>query len=190
MRDLHTVPPILRAKRRCLSGTFIAAVGADNEDKQEIDPALLSSGKVVTDSLEQCSKIGDLHHAIAQGLMRKEDACGELAEVVAGRKTGRITEEEIIVFDSTASPLKTPLRPRLYMRKRAQATGTPTLPSPYDLTSWKSIIDFAQQDIVTMALSILIAVAVNYLAAAEPGSAALQLKQTIRCPESKGGSIT
>ena len=33
--------------------------------------------------------------------MRKEDAYGELAEVVAGRKAGRITEEEIIVFDST-----------------------------------------------------------------------------------------
>ena len=82
-------------------GTFIAAVGADDEHKQEIDPALLSSSKLIADSLEQCSTIGDLHHAITQGLMRKEDAYGELAEVVAGRKAGRVTEGEIIVFDST-----------------------------------------------------------------------------------------
>ena len=82
-------------------GTFIAAVGADNEDKQEIDPALMASCKVVADSLEQCSSIGDLHHAISQGLMRPENVYAELAEIVAGRKPGRTGEEEIIVFDST-----------------------------------------------------------------------------------------
>src|SRR6476619_2387351 len=37
-----------------------------------------------------------------------------------------------------------------------------------------------------MALSILIAVAVNYLATAEPGGAALQLKQTIPLPGVEG----
>src|SRR5262245_49344844 len=34
-------------------GTFIAAVGADDSHKQEIDPALLASARVVGDSLEQ-----------------------------------------------------------------------------------------------------------------------------------------
>jgi ornithine cyclodeaminase/alanine dehydrogenase-like protein (mu-crystallin family) len=82
-------------------GTFIAAVGADNEDKQEIDPALMASCKVVADSLEQCSSIGDLHHAISQGLMRRENVYAELAEIVAGRKPGRTSEKEIIIFDST-----------------------------------------------------------------------------------------
>jgi alanine dehydrogenase len=83
------------------SGTFIAAVGADDDHKQEIDPALLASCKVVVDSLDQCSTIGDLHHAISQGLMRKEDVYAELAEVVAGRKPGRTSNDEIIIFDST-----------------------------------------------------------------------------------------
>ena len=82
-------------------GTFIAAVGADDSHKQEIDPALLASAKVVGDSLEQVCSIGDTHHAIAKGLMRKEDVHAELAEVVAREKTGRTTEAEIIVFDST-----------------------------------------------------------------------------------------
>lgn len=82
-------------------GTFVAAVGADDEDKQEIEPALIASAKVVADSLEQSCAIGETHHAIADGLMRKEDVYAELCEIVAGQKTGRGADDEIIVFDST-----------------------------------------------------------------------------------------
>jgi alanine dehydrogenase len=82
-------------------GTFIAAVGADSEGKQEIDPELMASCKVVADNLEQCSTIGDLHHAISRDLMRKENVYAELADVVAGKKPGRTNEDEITVFDST-----------------------------------------------------------------------------------------
>jgi len=82
-------------------GTFIAAVGADDAHKQEIDPALMASAKVVADSLEQCCAIGDTNHAIAQGFMRKEDVYAALAEIVAGEKPGRTNDDEIIVFDST-----------------------------------------------------------------------------------------
>jgi ornithine cyclodeaminase/alanine dehydrogenase-like protein (mu-crystallin family) len=82
-------------------GTFIAAVGADDSHKQEIDPALMASAKVVADSLEQVCSIGDTHQAIATDLMRKENVYAELAEVVAGKKPGRISEAEIIIFDST-----------------------------------------------------------------------------------------
>ena len=83
------------------SGTFIAAVGADDVHKQEIDPALIVRGKVVADHLEQCCAIGDTHHAIAAGLMRKEDIYAELAEIVAQRKAGRTSASEVIIFDST-----------------------------------------------------------------------------------------
>ena len=82
-------------------GTFIAAVGADAEHKQEIDSALIASAKVVADSLEQSCAIGDVHHAIADGLMRKEDVYAELCEIVAGQRIGRVADDEIIVFDST-----------------------------------------------------------------------------------------
>jgi ornithine cyclodeaminase/alanine dehydrogenase-like protein (mu-crystallin family) len=33
--------------------------------------------------------------------MRKEDIYGELSEIVAGRRAGRTSDDEIIVFDST-----------------------------------------------------------------------------------------
>jgi alanine dehydrogenase len=88
-------------KEEIVPGTFIAAVGADDTHKQEIDPALMASAKVVADSLDQCCTIGDTHHAIVQGLMREEDVYAELSEIVAGRKPGRTSDDEIIVFDST-----------------------------------------------------------------------------------------
>ena len=88
-------------KKDVRPGTFIAAVGADDVHKQEIDPALLASEKVVADSLEQSCAIGDVHHAIAHGLMRKEDVYAEFCEIVAGKKIGRAADDEIIVFDST-----------------------------------------------------------------------------------------
>lgn len=82
-------------------GTFIAAVGADDEHKQEIDPALMASAKIVADNLEQCCAIGDTHHAIAAGLMGKEDVYAGLSEIVSGRRPGRVNDDEIIIFDST-----------------------------------------------------------------------------------------
>lgn len=83
------------------TGTFIAAVGADDSHKQEIEPALISSAKVVADSLEQVCAIGDTHHAIDTGSMRKEDIYADLSEIVTGRKPGRTTDDEITIFDST-----------------------------------------------------------------------------------------
>ena len=87
-------------------GTFVAAVGADAEDKQEIDPALLASAKVVTDVTAQCAAFGDLHHAIVAGAMASGDVHAELGEIVAGVKPGRTSEGEIVVFDSTGMALQ------------------------------------------------------------------------------------
>jgi alanine dehydrogenase len=87
-------------------GTFVAGVGADNENKQEIDPALLAQSKVVTDITEQCRAIGDLHHAIEAGAMSSANVHAELGEIVAGLKPGRTSDDEIIVFDSTGTALQ------------------------------------------------------------------------------------
>lgn len=87
-------------------GTFLAAVGADNEEKQELDPRLFVSNTVVADVLEQCIEIGDLHHAVSQGLVQPGDVHAELGQVVAGKKRGRTSPEEITIFDSTGTALQ------------------------------------------------------------------------------------
>jgi alanine dehydrogenase len=87
-------------------GAFIAAVGADNEDKRELDADLMASGKIVVDIMEQCATIGELHHALEEGVISRSDVHSELAEVIGGRKAGRTDREEIIIFDSTGTALQ------------------------------------------------------------------------------------
>ena len=82
-------------------GVFIGAIGADNEHKQEIDAELMRSAVVVVDGLDQCAKIGDLHHAIAAGFVEPADVRCSLDQVIAGAQPGRLSDAEIIVFDST-----------------------------------------------------------------------------------------
>lgn len=97
--------PVLRVSD-VSPGTFIAAVGADNPEKQEMHPDLMAKAKIVVDLVEQCASIGDLHHAIEAGAVARSDVHAELGEVVAGRKPGRTSNEEIIVFDSTGMALQ------------------------------------------------------------------------------------
>jgi alanine dehydrogenase len=82
-------------------GAFVSAVGADNEHKQELDPQLFVSSKVVVDSLAQCSTIGDLHHALDAGLVGPASVYAELPAIIAGNKPGRTSDREITIFDST-----------------------------------------------------------------------------------------
>jgi len=87
-------------------GAFVAAVGADNPEKQEIEPALMAASAVVVDVLAQCERIGDLHHAVAAGAMTRDDVTAELADVVSGRRPGRRHEDDVVIFDSTGTALQ------------------------------------------------------------------------------------
>ncbi len=106
-------------------GTFIAAVGADDTHKQEIDPLLMAKAKVVADSLEQCCAVGDTHHAIAHGLMRKEDIYAELCEIVVRKKSGRDSDDETIIFDSTGVAIEDAAAVvAIYEKARGTGIGT------------------------------------------------------------------
>ena len=87
-------------------GTFIAAVGADAPGKQELDPDLFQRSKIVVDLTIQCVKVGELQHAIGTGLLTPEKVHAELGEIVAGKKPGRLSDDEIIIFDSTGTALQ------------------------------------------------------------------------------------
>lgn len=106
-------------------GTFVAAVGADARGKQELDPALLPRATVVVDVLAQCAEIGELQHALAAGLMTRDAVHAELHEVVAGRRPGRRTAEEITVFDSSGTALADVAAAAAVVEK-ARATGRGT----------------------------------------------------------------
>ena len=87
-------------------GTFIAAVGSDNEDKQEIDSDLLPACTIVVDSIDQASTIGELRHAINSGFVKRENVFSELGEIIAGSKSFNYTKDQIVLFDSTGTALQ------------------------------------------------------------------------------------
>jgi ornithine cyclodeaminase/alanine dehydrogenase-like protein (mu-crystallin family) len=111
-------------------GIFLASVGADHPEKQELDPALMAACKVVADVAEQCAAIGDLHHAITAGAMQLSDVHAELGEIVAGRKPRRSSPEEMIIFDSTGMALQD-VAAAAATYENALAAG------------WNSAVDFA-----------------------------------------------
>jgi alanine dehydrogenase len=107
------------------SGTFIAAVGADNSDKQEIDPALYAASLAVVDSLEQAAEIGDLHHALAAGAVTTDHVHATLEEILAGTKPGRRDATAITLFDSTGMGLQdVAAAAAIYRRALAAGAGT------------------------------------------------------------------
>jgi alanine dehydrogenase len=82
-------------------GTHINAVGADSPGKQELDPAILRTAKVVVDDLAQAREIGEINVPLSRGDFSLHRVYGTLGEIVAGKKPGRANPLEITVFDAT-----------------------------------------------------------------------------------------
>lgn len=82
-------------------GMHINAVGADAPGKQELDPEILKRAKIVIDDWEQASHSGEINVPLEKGVITKENIYAEIGEIVAGMKPGRVSDEEITVFDST-----------------------------------------------------------------------------------------
>jgi alanine dehydrogenase len=87
-------------------GLVVLAVGADNPEKHEIHPRALVRSKVVVDVLEQAATIGDLHHALDAGVMSLGDVHATLGDILTGRRSGRTSDEEVFVFDSTGTAIQ------------------------------------------------------------------------------------
>jgi len=71
------------------------------------------------------AEIGELHHALAANLLRREQVHAELAEVVAGRRPGRTREDEITIFDSSGTALQD-VAAAVAVYEKARATGRGT----------------------------------------------------------------
>ncbi|MBO3769066.1 MAG: alanine dehydrogenase [Candidatus Brockarchaeota archaeon] len=82
-------------------GMHINAIGADAPGKEELDPDILKRAKVVVDDYDQACHYGELNVPVSKGIFKREQIYAELGEIIAGKKAGRISEEEITVFDST-----------------------------------------------------------------------------------------
>jgi alanine dehydrogenase len=82
-------------------GTHVNAIGADAPGKQELECDVLLDGVVVVDNWEQASHGGEINVAVGDGLMGKGDVHADIGQIVAGKKEGRTSADDITVFDST-----------------------------------------------------------------------------------------
>ncbi|MGH7548306.1 MAG: ornithine cyclodeaminase family protein [Gemmatimonadales bacterium] len=83
-------------------GMHITSVGTGSPEKVELEPdVLLKADKLIADRLSQTERYGNLHHAIAAGVVTRERVHGELADLAAGRLAGRESASEITVADLT-----------------------------------------------------------------------------------------
>lgn len=96
--------PILKAAQ-VRPGTHIACMGTDTAGKQEVEASLLARASVFTDEVAQAVTLGESQHAVAAGLV---DAASivEIGQVVTGAHPGRISAEEITLFDGTGVGLQ------------------------------------------------------------------------------------
>jgi alanine dehydrogenase len=87
-------------------GTHIAALGADKGGDQELDPKILQRARIFVDDIRQCRTDGEINVPLREGLIKERDIAGEIGEVIAGRKPGRVSDREITLFDSTGIALQ------------------------------------------------------------------------------------
>jgi alanine dehydrogenase len=87
-------------------GAHIAALGADLEGEQELDPAILQSARIFVDDIRQCRTDGEINVALREGLISEDDVAGEIGKVIVGELEGRESDEQITVFDSTGIALQ------------------------------------------------------------------------------------
>ncbi|MDD5195939.1 MAG: ornithine cyclodeaminase family protein, partial [Candidatus Omnitrophica bacterium] len=92
--------PIVKLKYLKI-GAHINAIGADARGKQELEPAILKKAKLVVDSWEQASHSGEINVPFKKGLITRGDIYADIGEIVAGKKKGRTSPDELTVFDST-----------------------------------------------------------------------------------------
>ncbi|MER8954774.1 cyclodeaminase [Mesorhizobium sp. M0833] len=108
------------------AGQHITAMGSDAEHKNEIAPAILRMADLyVADSAKQTRRLGELHHAIAAGVMAADAEITELGHIIAGERHGRRSDSDITIVDLTGTGVQdTAIATLARDRARAAKTGT------------------------------------------------------------------
>ncbi|MGH6924425.1 MAG: ornithine cyclodeaminase family protein [Propylenella sp.] len=87
-------------------GMHIAAVGADKKGDQELEGTILTRARIFVDDIRQCRTDGEINVPLSDGLIKESDIAGEIGEVITGKKKGRLSDQDITLFDSTGIALQ------------------------------------------------------------------------------------
>jgi alanine dehydrogenase len=107
-------------------GMHINAVGSHRPDLREIDGATLAGAKVVVDSREAImAECGDILLAIQEKAITAESVHAEIGEVLAGKKPGRTSSDEITLYKAVGIAIQDVATAHLvYRRALERNVGT------------------------------------------------------------------
>jgi ornithine cyclodeaminase len=106
-------------------GLHIASMGADLPEKQELFAETVGQVDLIACDLKtQCFARGELHHAIANGVISEREAIIELGELTSGRVPGRSRDDEITLSVLTGVGVQdTAIALLTWQRAREQSFG-------------------------------------------------------------------
>lgn len=87
-------------------GTHFSCVGSDMNGKQEIGENILACARVYVDDMNQAIDVGEIENAIKNGTISKEDIVCEIGDVIVGKAKGRLSDDDITVYDTTGIALQ------------------------------------------------------------------------------------
>ena len=102
-------------------GTHINAMGI----KTELHPGVFPGARVYGDAVDVATTEGKFSTAIQAGTVQASEIAGELGDVLLGRKPGRVTAEEVTIFDSDGLAVQDVICAQyVYEQARAHQLGT------------------------------------------------------------------
>jgi alanine dehydrogenase len=125
---LVTVTPgheILLPEGSLRAGQHVSLMGADGPGKAEIAVGELKRVHVFCDDWEQASHNGELAHAVEAGAITQDDVT-QFGDVLAGTAPGRLSPDDITIFDSTGLAIQD-LAIALAAMERAAVLDLPTI---------------------------------------------------------------
>ncbi|OBY25247.1 ornithine cyclodeaminase family protein [Leisingera sp. JC1] len=102
-------------------GTHVVSMGSDAPGKQELPAELLQRSRLFCDLPSQSVQIGDFQHARA-AIEAGELEVTQIGDVIEGRAPGRLSEEEITVYDSSGISLQDLYIAEALIRSKAKQT--------------------------------------------------------------------
>jgi len=104
-----------------VDGCHITGIGSHSPDARELDENVIAkASKIVLDTWDAMN-VGDIAYPISKGLLKEGDIYSDIGTIVAGKKPGRESPEEITIFKSVgtaAADVSTALRAYKLAQKR------------------------------------------------------------------------
>ena len=98
--------PLLLAEH-VKAGQHITSMGSDAEHKNEIDPLIIAEkASYFCDRLSQVQALGELHHAIEQGMVESTASFPEIGQVIAQQTPGRVDTDQITLCVLTGTGIE------------------------------------------------------------------------------------